>query len=1097
LLIKTYSFTFTNPNHIFMAASNFSFLEDEFPILFNIGSAAELYLHKAPEVTLIKLRQFGEFLSSYLFEKHELAFPFDDTFHNRLKELTFAKILPPTVRDLLFTIKDKGNQAAHANLGTIQDAQNMLSAAFKISKWFYTTYASGFEKVMEIIFHAPPDEDIEKEFSLLEEKFNELQDKFNSLIADRKTDGLPEEQQSIIREKSERAVRKIDMSEAETRELIDAQLRLAGWETDSILINNKSRKVKPERGRNMAIAEWPVGNLWVDYALFIGTAFYGIVEAKRYGLDISTDLRQSKIYAGYATGSEECRPLGEWQGYKVPFLFSTNGRPYLEQIKTKSGIWFLDIREIHNTSRPLQGWPSPDGLVKLMEQDIAAANQKLDTWSLDFLSSKSGLNLRKYQLDAIRSVEDILVNAPERKRALLAMATGTGKTRTIIGLCYQLIKANRFNRILFLVDRTLLGIQANNAFNDNRVIDLNTFADVYDVKGFKDLVPDADTRLHFATVQGMVKRLFYNDTQNVPTVDSYDCIIIDEAHRGYLLDRELDEQDLEFKDQRDYVSKYRMVLDYFDAFAVGLTATPALQTSEIFGAPIYTYSYRDAVIDGFLIDHDPPYIIQTKLNQEGIKWERGERPKAFDKENNTVIELAELQDELNIDVSGFNKSVLSESFNRTVVEQLVGKLDPEDEEKTLIFAATDEHADTIVQLLKEAFQSKGIDVSDDAIQKITGKSYNPEEQVKRFKNEKYPTIAVTVDLLTTGIDVPAISNIVFLRRVKSRILYEQMLGRATRLCDEIGKKIFKIYDAVGIYDALEDYTQMQPVVVNAKTSFQQLTIEFEHINAEDRARKQIEQILAKLQRKQRMMGLDELETFRYYTGGEGPDELIAILKAEPTSGGISRILALTQLWPFLDELKLTPSSMLISDHADEFRAMERGYGQGRKPEDYLENFTHFIATNRNTINALNIICTRPKELDRKSLRELMIILDRQGYNVTTLKAAWKATKNQDIAADIISFIRTLAVGNALISHEDRIKQALAKVRALHPWSKVQEKWINRFEMQLLKETVIQPQDLDESPFDDAGGFQKLDKIFENRLREVIETINENLYNQSA
>ena len=156
-----------------------------------------------------------------------------------------------------------------------------------------------------------------------------------------------------------------------------------------------------------------------------------------------------------------------------------------------------------------------------------------------------------------------------------------------------------------------------------------------------------------------------------------------------------------FKNQKDYVSNYRKVLDYFDAHTIGMTATPALHTIEIFGKPIFTYTYREAVIDGFLIDHDPPHIIKTKLSSEGIVWKKGEKPLAFDTESNKVVELDELEDELKIEVEGFNKLVITENFNRTVCQQLVKNLDPDGDEKTLIFAARDDHADLVVQILKE------------------------------------------------------------------------------------------------------------------------------------------------------------------------------------------------------------------------------------------------------------------------------------------------------------------------------------------------------------------------------------------------------------
>ncbi|MEP1892861.1 MAG: type I restriction-modification system endonuclease, partial [Cyclobacteriaceae bacterium] len=781
--------------------------------------------------------------------------------------------------------------------------------------------------------------------------------------------------------------------------------------------------------------------------------------------------------------------------YHVPFLFSTNGRPYLKQIETKSGVWFLDVRNEFNTSRALQGWYSPEGLQKLYEKDVKESEEKLKNEPVDLLESETGLGLRKYQADAIKAVERKLIEHPEDRRSLIAMATGTGKTRTIIGLCYRLIQSNRFKRILFLVDRTLLATQAINAFKDNKIVGLNTFSEIYDVKGLKDLVPELDTRLHFATVQGMVKRLFYNEGEDVPSVDQYDCIIIDEAHRGYLLDREIDEEDLEFRDQRDYVSKYRMVLDYFDAYAIGLTATPALHTTEIFGSAVYTYSYREAVIDGFLIDHDPPNLIKTKLGEEGIKWEKGEKPKAFDKETNAIVELEKLEDELKIEITGFNKLVITESFNRTVIQQLVKELDPDGDEKTLIFAATDEHADRVVQYLKEEFAKIGIDVADDAIQKITGKSYDPQEQLTRFKNEKYPNIAVTVDLLTTGIDVPAICNLVFLRRIKSRILYEQMLGRATRRCDEIGKEVFQIYDAVKIYEALEDFTQMKPVVANPSTSFQQLSNEFEQIENEERAKRQVEQIIAKIQRKKKFLNEDHQEQFQYNAKGADPDEFIERLKQNDIKTSIDQILQLSGLWKFLDELKPAPNVMLVSEHQDEYVATEKGYGNAEKPEDYLDNFSKFIKENQNKIQALNIVCTKPSELDRKSLRELMIALDQEGYNTKALNSAWKDAKNEEIAADIISFIRTLSLGSELISHEDRIKGAVDKIRQMREWNKVQIKWIDRFEKQLRKEMVLRVEDLDDSPFDDAGGFKRLNKIFEDRLEEVVRQLNENLYTE--
>nr|WP_321454193.1 type I restriction-modification system endonuclease [uncultured Carboxylicivirga sp.] len=1080
-------------NCVFMH-TNFDFLSEEFPLLANLAKSAEYNVFSDPVTALFKLRQYGETFVQTLFDEHGIELPREATFHNCLKELEYNGVLPDRVKDLLFAIKNKGNNAVHGNQGSVEDARTISFSAFKIGKWLCETYSVKSTDLSHIKFSPPVEFDTKKALEELEGNYSLLEAKFRKLQAERKAEGISDERAKEINARKIKATSKIEMSEAETRELIDVQLQQAGWEVNTSQLNYKLNKTMPQRGRNMAIAEWKVGHKWADYALFVGTELYGIVEAKKYSQDISTNLRQSKKYSELAEEKEGASLIGQWGNYKVPFLFSTNGRPYLEQIKTKSGIWFLDVRKELNRSKPLRAWYAPEGLVKLWEQDTQSANDRLKDNTPDFLQSKSGLGLRDYQVNAIKAVEDTLINHPEKERALLAMATGTGKTRTIMGLCYRLIQTNRFKRILFLVDRSLLGSQAFDTFTDTKVIDLNTFAEIYEVKGLKDIQPDKDTRVHFATVQGMVKRLFYtNEDGSPPTVDAYDCIIVDEAHRGYLLDREINEDDLNFKDQRDYVSKYRMVLDYFDAFAVGLTATPALHTTEIFGKPVFNYSYREAVIDGYLIDHDPPYIIKTELSEKGIVWQKGEKPKAYDKENNEIVELAELEDELSIEVAGFNKLVLTEKFNRTVVKELVNHLDPESDEKTLIFAATDEHADRVVEYLKDAFSEVGMDLSDNAIQKITGQSYDPEEQVKHFKNERQPNIAVTVDLLTTGIDVPQICNLVFMRRVKSRILYEQMLGRATRRCDDIGKEQFRIYDAVRLYEGLKDYTQMKPVVPNPKTTFKQLVEELDYIDNDERAKAQVEQILAKFQRKSKRINADNEEQFKYHSGGRNQESWTEYLHSIDTKEKSDELNKYSGLWKFLDELKPASSMLMVSEHEDKLVGVERGYGRGTKPEDYIQSFKSFIEENINKIAALQIICTRPKELDRKTLKELRLQLDAAGFNINTLNTAWHNAKNEDIAADIISYIRTLALGSSLVSHEERIKRAVDKVRAMQKWNTMQTKWIDRFEKQLLKETILQKEDLNADPFSGKGGFEKINKIFSNQLDNIIEVINDELY----
>src|SRR5690606_15052033 len=259
------------------------------------------------------------------------------------------------------------------------------------------------------------------------------------------------------------------------------------WEADSEKLRF-SKGVRPEKGRNMAIAEWPLKHGYADYALFIGLELVGIIEAKRASKDIPSDIEQAKEYAKLVIqhGNEAIHE--PWGDYYVPFLFATNGRPYLKQLEQKSGIWFLDARKSTNHPRPLQGWYTPRGLKKLLEQDIERSEQFLRDEKFNYLK------LRPYQVKAIQAVEKAL---EEKKRSILiAMATGTGKTRMAIGLIYRLLKAKRFHRILFLVDRKALGEQAEAAFKESKMENFHTFAEIYGLQSLYDQKPDSETKVH-------------------------------------------------------------------------------------------------------------------------------------------------------------------------------------------------------------------------------------------------------------------------------------------------------------------------------------------------------------------------------------------------------------------------------------------------------------------------------------------------------------------------------------------------------------------------------------------------------------------------
>jgi Type I site-specific restriction-modification system, R (restriction) subunit and related helicases len=250
-----------------------------------------------------------------------------------------------------------------------------------------------------------------------------------------------------------------------------------------------------------------------------------------------------------------------------------------------------------------------------------------------------------------------------RETALLSMATGTGKTRTVLGMIYRFLKSGRFKRVLFLVDRNTLGEQAQDVFKEVKLEDLMTLDEIYNIKTLDDKDIDKETKIHVATVQSLVRRIFYNEEDTIPAVTDYDLIVVDEAHRGYILDKEMGEDELLYRNQVDYLSKYRTVIEYFDAVKIALTATPALHTVEIFGKPVFNYTYREAVIDGYLVDHDAPHTIVTKLNEQGIIYQPGETLVIYDPITGAITNSDELEDELKFDVEQFNRQVITENFN--------------------------------------------------------------------------------------------------------------------------------------------------------------------------------------------------------------------------------------------------------------------------------------------------------------------------------------------------------------------------------------------------------------------------------------------------
>src|SRR5699024_6422006 len=525
-----------------------------------------------------------------------------------------------------------GNVAAHnikSKFFTVEKALEIDKVMYKVWAWYLEIYTS-----VECYPYVEPknkdisnDEGLQDEVDELKKKIEELQ-KLNERQEEKLDSSKKQERQS----RSRKYQKTHDLSEEETREIIDQQLRDAGWEADTKKFNNYENKTLPEKGKRMAIAEWVLSNgKRADYVLFDGLNLVGVVEAKEWGKDIPGDLTQAKEYAKLITKNSDVYNLvvEDDATYKVPFIYSTNGRPYIRQYKSKSGIWYLDTRNPNNHAKSLQAWHSPDDLkLKLSAKPEKEANEILKNESMLSFAN------RYYQVEAIKAVENAVIDG--KRRILLQMATGTGKTRTAIALMYHLLKDKKARRILYLVDRNSLGRQTEDTLK-NLKVDATSIADIYGVKALSSGKIDKDTKIHIATVQSMISRLFsgINNDESF-TVGTYDFIIVDEAHRGYTLDRDMREGDERIYDEQDYVSQYRRVIDFFDATAIAMTATPAKHTVEIFGSPIYSYSYRQAVLDGWLIDHDTPYIFKTELSENGINFKIDEDVTVYDSEKNTI-----------------------------------------------------------------------------------------------------------------------------------------------------------------------------------------------------------------------------------------------------------------------------------------------------------------------------------------------------------------------------------------------------------------------------------------------------------------------------
>lgn len=571
---------------------------------------------------------------------------------------------------------------------------------------------------------------------------------------------------------------------------IDQQLKADGWK-----IIPFSEGMALGALSNHAIEEYQTDSGPADYALVVNGRLLGIVEAKKLEVGAANVLEQAKRYSKGAENS-----VGEWNDYRVPFLYSSNGEL----------IYFWDARNSRNLSRQIYSFHTPEALESFFNADNARASRWLAEKPIDTPG------LRPYQKEAIKSYETGLDDG--KRQMLLAMATGTGKTFTTVNLVYRMLASGYAKRILFLVDRKSLAAQAVSAFASFDTPRNIKFKDEYELysQRFKKedfegeaydptVLPtsyltnpdNTKTFLYVCTIQRMAINLygmaaaFDNDEDEKDDDDdklaipshAFDLIIADECHRGYTSKE---------------TNVWRNVLNHFDAVKVGLTATPASHTVAYFGKPIFNYPLQTAIDEGYLVDYDA-VAINSQVLMNGAFLKEGEKVGMIDTETGRE-QIDQLEDEREFTSTEIEEKITAPDTNLKIIEELKNYTDAFEKEhdrfpKTLIFASNDialtSHADRLVNICRSVFNR-----GDDFVAKITGSPTVdlPLKKIKEFRNRPNPKIVVTVDMLSTGVDIPSLEFIVFLRPVKSRILWEQMLGRGTRKCDDIGKSHFVIFD---------------------------------------------------------------------------------------------------------------------------------------------------------------------------------------------------------------------------------------------------------------------------------------------------------------
>ncbi|MEY4756892.1 MAG: hypothetical protein RJA34_1790 [Pseudomonadota bacterium] len=927
--------------------------------------------------------------------------------------------------------------------------------------------------------------------------------------------------------------------EQKARVSIDALLVAAGWHVCNV--SNADIHAGPDAVKGVAIREFPLNNGFgfADYLLYVNGKACGVIEAKKEGATLTGVELQS---ARYAQGLPAALPA--WRR-PLPFVWESTG------VETH----FTNGLDPEPRARAVFAFFRPELLVQwLALLPPAAAGQGVSEAPGTFLarmrtmpdlvtdwgSGGARYQLWPAQISAITNLEKSL--AANKPKALIQMATGSGKTFTSIGFIYRLIKFGGARRVLFLVDRGNLARQTKKEF-DAYASPYNNykFGEEYIVQHLQGNQLDTSARVVICTIQRMFSMLkgrelaeeadeesteriegLFKDPEPIGynpaiPIESFDIVVTDEAHRSIY-------------------NLWRQVLEYFDAYLIGLTATPNKQTFGFFNQNlVMEYGHAQAVADGVNVNYDV-YRIKTDVGESGAKVDKGFWLETQDKATRRKTAW-QLDDDFEYQPEELDRAVQTPDQIRTVVRTLRDRWQPDmfpartELPKTLVFAKDDNHAEKIVELLREEF-GRGNEFA----QKITyrsaqGGGTSPEQLIKDFRTSYYPRVAVTVDMIATGTDIKPVEIVVFMRSVKSRSFFEQMKGRGVRVCkdddlrgvnpgEHIKKDHFVIVDCVGVCE--RDKTDSRPMDTKKSVPLDKLLQAVSLGNVEDEVLSSIAARLSRLDKdasdadRAKVVELSGGQTLRDLARGIVEALSIDATQDMPPADADQRLRDATKPFaaPALREqlLRMKQKADLVIDTVTQDTLIDAAFTVGSdRATALVQSFEDFIAQHKDEITALQILYSRPtraplKFEDVKALADALhappLNIDEgalwQAY-ATLRKDKVKGAKQRRLLTDLVSLVRfAMQQTNELVPYPERVQANFKAWLAQHQqtdtnkFTPEQQHWLEMIRDHIAANLGIEIDDFEYAPFNAQGGLGKVHQLFGVELPKVIEELNREL-----